>query len=101
VATHRLAQGYPGISQHYFITVLAYPFVQIIHRRLRAHGITDSWRSLRETMARRHRVTATFRRADGRILHVRKPTQAEPGQRPIYDALGIDPAPGGLCKMVG
>lgn len=85
---------------HLFITVLAYQFVQIIRSRLREHGITDSWRTLRETMARQHRVTATFRRADGRTLHVRKPTQAEPDQRAIYHALGIDPAPGGIRKMV-
>ena len=36
----------------------------------------------------------TFRRADGRTLHVRKATRAEPPQQAIYDALGIDPAPG-------
>jgi len=84
---------------HLLITVLAYQFVQIIRRRLREHGINDSWRSIRETLARQHRVTATFRRGDGRTLHVRKPTQAEPGQRAIYDALGIDSAPGGVRKM--
>ena len=44
------------------------------------------------------RVTATFRRPDGRTLHVRTATQAEPEQRAIYDALGIDPQPGGVRK---
>jgi hypothetical protein len=46
------------------------------------------------------RVTATFRRPDGRALHVRKTTEAEPGQLKIYQALGVDPSPGGVTKML-
>ena len=42
----------------------------------------------------------TFRRGDGRTLHVRKATRAETDQKAIYDALGIDPAPGGVRKMI-
>ncbi len=45
-------------------------------------------------------VTATFRRKDGRTLHVRKATRAEPEQQKIFRALGIDPAPGGIRKMI-
>ena len=41
------------------------------------------------------RVTATFRQRDGRTMHVRKATVAEPDLRQIYDALQIVPAPGG------
>jgi transposase len=85
---------------HLFITVLAYQFVQIIRRQLTEQGISDSWRGLRDTLSPQRRVTATFNRADGRTLHVRKTTRAEPGQRAIYDALAIDPAPGGIRKMV-
>jgi hypothetical protein len=44
------------------------------------------------------RITATFRQRDGRTLHVRKATVAEPDLRQIYDALEIDPAPGGTRK---
>ena len=47
-----------------------------------------------------HRVTAVFRREDGWTLHVRKATQAEPGQQAIYDALGISSSPGGIRKMI-
>ena len=43
--------------------------------------------------------TATFRRPDGRTLH-RTATQAEPDQRAIYDALGVDPHPGGVRKTL-
>lgn len=85
---------------HLFITVLAYQFVQIIRRRLRAQGMTASWISLRQTLASQCRVTATFRRADGRTLHVRKASEAEAAQQKIYRALGLDPASGGIRKMV-
>ena len=85
---------------HLFLTVLAYQFVQLIRRRLHEQGMNDSWVSLRETLNGEVRVTATFRRPDGRALHVRKATQAEPGQRQIYQALGVNPSPGGVSKMI-
>lgn len=46
------------------------------------------------------RVTAMFHRKDGRMLHVRKVTQAEPGQLAIYDALGVSATPGGVSKLI-
>lgn len=85
---------------HLFITVLAYQFVPIIRRHLHGHGITESWSRLREPMGSQCRISATFRRADGRILHVRKATLPEPHQKPVYQALGIDPLPGGVRKMI-
>ena len=83
---------------HLFITVIAYQLVQLIRTRLRAHGEHASWTTLRRILEGQQRVTATFRRPDGRTLHVRTATQAEPEQRAIYDALGIDPQPGGVRK---
>ena len=88
------------VDGHLFITVLAYPLVQLIRRRLRQHGISDRWSTLRDILAGQCRVTATFRRADGRTLHVRKATRAEPAQLAIIQALGSDPSPGGIQKMV-
>jgi hypothetical protein len=82
------------------ISVLAYQFVQIIRWHLREQGIADSWRSIRDTLTGQCRVTATFKRPDGRTLHVRKSTRAEPNQQALYDALGIDPAPGGISKTI-
>ena len=82
------------------MTVLAYQFVQLIRQRLHEQGLRDSWASLRETLNGQARVTATFRRPDGRALHVRKATQAEPGQRQIYQALGVNPSPGGMSKLL-
>ena len=85
---------------HLFITVLAYQLVQVIRRRLREQGEHSSWHTLRSVLGGQQRVTCTFRRADGSTLHVRKATRAEPDPRAIYDALGVDPEPGGIRKMV-
>ena len=90
---------------HLFITVIAYQLVQVIRKTLgeRADGElkSASWTTLRRVLGARQRVTATFKRADGRTLHVRKATAAEPNQQAILDALGIPKAAdGGTCKMI-
>lgn len=85
---------------HLFITVLAYQMVQFIRHRLKEEGRNDSWKRIREIMHNQHRVTATFRRQDGRTLHIRKATRAEFEQKAIYNKLNIDPAPGGVSKMI-
>ena len=85
---------------HLFITVIAYQLVQVIRARLRAQREHASWTTLRRTLEGQQRVTATFRRPDGRTLHVRTATQAETAQRAIYDALGVDPQPGGVRKSI-
>ena len=83
---------------HLFITVIAYQAVQVIRRRLAADGERASWTTLRAILAGQQRVTAAFKRPDGRTLHVRSATVAEPAQRAILDALGIDPRPGGMRR---
>ena len=93
---HRTADRTEG---HLFITVLAYQLVQAIRRKLEAAGETMSWARLREVLQVQRRVTATFRQRDGRTLHVRKATVAEPALRKIYDALGIDASPGGVQRF--
>ncbi|MDD5319287.1 MAG: hypothetical protein PHD43_01490 [Methylococcales bacterium] len=64
-------------------------FVQIIRRRLKASGINPSWNAIDRIMASQCRVMASFRRADGRALHARKATRADPGQLAIYRALSF------------
>ena len=85
---------------HLFITVIAYQLVQVIRTRLKHTGEHASWTTLRRILAGQQRITATFRRDDGRTLHVRKATLAEPPQQAIYEALGIDPSPGGIQKTL-
>lgn len=83
---------------HLFISVLAYQFVQLLRTRLKAHGIKDSWSSLRNILSVQRRVTACFTQRNGRTLNVRKSTRAEPALAALYAALGIDSAPGGTRK---
>ena len=84
---------------HLFITVLAYQLVQTIRRKLELAGDPVSWTRLRDVLSVQQRVTATFRQRDGRTLHVRKTTTAEPALRRIYEALGIEVSPGGVQKL--
>ena len=72
----------------------------MIRKRLAAAGERAGWTTLRRILAGQQRVTATFRRADARTLHVRTATVAEPAQKAVYDALGIDPNPGGTRRTV-
>ena len=85
---------------HLFITVLAYQCVQVLRRQLKTAGVTESWASLRSTLSVQRRVTASLRRRDGRTVHLRKSTAAEPALASIYKALGINMAPGGTRKLV-
>lgn len=86
---------------HLFITVLAYQCVQLIRTELKAQAqINDSWQTLRQTMQVQRRTTTSMRRADGRMLHVRKTSKAEPELARIYQALGMDASPGGVKKLV-
>ena len=86
---------------HLFITVLAYQCVQILRTTLKKAGINDSWSQLRQTLSVQRRVTASFRRKDGRMVHVRKSTVAEPALMKIYNAIGVKSLPGGTRKMIG
>ena len=85
---------------HLFITVLAYQCVQALRSQLKKAGIEDSWASLRKTLSVQRRVTSSLRRRDGRTVHVRKSTVAEPALMKIYQALRINPAPGGTKKLI-
>jgi len=46
------------------------------------------------------RATVELKCADGKTLHVRKASRAEPRQQRIYDALGISHRPGKTEKNV-
>jgi transposase len=85
---------------HLFITVLAYQCVQVIRKTLKEQGINDSWTSLANTLSVQTRVTASMQRSDGRSVHIRKSTKAQPALMRIYRALGISAAPGGTKKLV-
>lgn len=68
---------------HLFITILAYQAVQILRHKLKAKDIRESWATLRKTLSSQQRITAIFKQRDGRTLHVRKSTLAEPRLKDI------------------
>ena len=85
---------------HLFITVLAYQAVQLLRQKLKVEGIDASWRKLREILSVQQRVTATFKQRDGRTLHVRKSTVAEPKLKRLYDILKLTAVPAGARKHI-
>jgi len=85
---------------HLFITVLAYQAVQALRRKLKTQDINESWTTLREIFSVQQRVTATFKQRNGRTLHVRKTTVAEPKLQRLYDALDLTASPVGVRKLV-
>ena len=80
---------------HLFITVLAYQLVQVIRRRLGEQGEHSSWPTLRSILAGQQRVTATFRCADGRTLHVPRRRRPSLTNTLSMTSWELDPAPGG------
>jgi transposase len=88
------------VDGHLFITVLAYQLVQVLRVQLKRAGINDSWSQLRDTLSVQRRVTTSMRRRDGRTIHIRKSTNAEPDLQQIYKALKLNLAPGGTKKLI-
>jgi len=88
------------VDGHLFITVLAYQLVQVLRVQLKQAGINDSWSQLRDTLSVQRRVTTSMRRRDGRTIHIRKSTNAEPDLQQIYKALKLNLAPGGTKKLI-
>jgi transposase len=88
------------VSAHLFISVLAYHLVHTIRFQLKACDINLSWEGLRRQLAGQDRVTVQLKRADGRTIHIRKTTRAEPRQQQVYDALGISDRPGKTEKTI-
>jgi transposase len=88
------------VNGHIFITLIAYHLVQTLRCQLKARGIHDSWQTLRAKMENQQRITVVLRREDGKTIHLRKASQAEPHQKEIYDALGIPAQPGEVQKTI-
>ena len=86
------------VEGHLFITLLAYHLVQTIRTQLKSQGIHDSWETIRHKMDNQQRITVSLKQADGKTVHIRKATRAEPHQKAIYVALGISTHPGQVQK---
>jgi transposase len=88
------------VEGHLFISVIAYYLVHTIRLRLKAHAITDSWDTIRNTLAGQVRITATLQRSDGRTAHVRKASRPDPHQQKLYEALKLRGNPGGTQQTI-
>ena len=82
------------VSGHFFISVLVYHLVHTLRYQLKASAIHLSWSGIRRELMGQDRATVQLNRADGKTLHVRKTTRAEPRQKVICGALGIPATPG-------
>jgi len=85
---------------HLFITVLAYQVVHAIRMELKTHENQASWNTLRKVLSRQHRVTVSFKRKGGGVLHIRKSTQPETELKELYRQLQLPPVPGTIIKTV-
>jgi hypothetical protein len=94
---HRIDRRVEG---HLFISVLAYHFVHTLRLQLKAQGISDSWNTLRQTMATQRRVTVTMQRRDGRTVHVRKATRPKPRHQTLGTILELEPNPGRTHRVL-
>jgi hypothetical protein len=85
---------------HLFITVLAYHVLHSIRLKLKLHGITHSWSTIRRRLSSHFRVTTSMKRSDGKMLFIRKTVKPEDCHIRIYDALGLSHRPGKISKII-
>ena len=78
--------------------VLAYHVLQSIRLKLKAHGITHGWATIRQALSTHYRVTTSMKRLDGKVLYLRKTAKPEECHTRIYNALGLPSRPGKTSK---
>ena len=88
------------VSGHIFITLIAYHLVQTLRVQLKSQGCHDSWQTIRRKMENQQRMTVILQREDGKTIHLRKATKADPQQSCLYKMLGISAQPGGIKKTL-
>lgn len=77
------------VDGHLWITILAYHLIQNCLFQLKQQGIHHQWKTIRNILSSRIRVTTQAKTEDGRTLYRRSSTKAEVEQLEIYKALGI------------
>jgi transposase len=85
---------------HIFITLLAYHLLHTIGFKLRQRGVRFCWTTIREQLSTQVRITTAMKRKDGKIIHIRKSSKAEPPHQAIYDALSLPCQPGTIVKTI-
>jgi len=77
------------VDGHLWITVLAYHLIQNCLYQLGKKGLNHQWKTIRDIMMSRVRVTMQAKMEDGKILYHRSTTKAEGDQIIIYRGLGL------------
>jgi transposase len=85
---------------HIFITLLAYHLLHTIRFKLRQKGVRFCWTTIRRQLSTQVRTTTTMKREDGKVIHIRKSSKAEPPHQVIYDALNLSYQPGKKVKTI-
>lgn len=79
------------VDGHLWITVMAYHLIHHCLSQLKKQGLSHQWKTIREIMKSRIRVTMRAITEAGKIFYHRSSTKAEGEQKEIYRALGITP----------
>jgi len=81
------------IEGHVLISVLAYHLLHSIEHILKNQGDRRTPKTLREILISHQMVTLTMPDIDGRVHHLRLPTETDAEQQEIYKRLGIKNKP--------
>lgn len=79
------------VSAHQFLTVLSCHAVHLIRSRLKAHGPTPSWPSIRDRLANWVRITTTLCEAAGSQTAIRQDVRPNADAFEISRAAGVTP----------
>ncbi len=77
------------VDGHLWITILAYHLIQNCLFQLKNQGVIYDWKTIREIIMNRSRVTTEAKTVDGKKLYHRSTTKPEQEQVEIYKALGL------------
>ncbi len=80
------------IDGHIFISILAYHLIATIRKKLRDHGIQDSWNTVRRKLANHSLVNTSMGTKEG-TLYLKQVSDADEYQTSIYRALGLPSKP--------
>ena len=79
------------VDGHLWITILAYCLIQNLLYQLKQSNIRDEWKTVRDGMSSRIRVTMQAKTDKKKTLYVRTTTKPEEYHRRIYEALSLNP----------
>ena len=87
------------VESHIFISIMAYHLLHAIELKLREHGDTRSWPTIRDILSTHNVVTIIHRGTNGKVYKIRKGTKAERKHEEIYKRLGLSGIPLGVKRQ--